>query len=82
MKASAGSGAQSGASSSSGLRWVGLWLYLLLALEVASLFYVGYTFRLSYSAISLNEFGGFMESTYYSPPGGVWLYTLHCDHNF
>lgn len=60
MKSSAGSSARS-SSSSSGLRWVGLWLYLLLAIEVASLFYVGYTLRLSYSAISLNEFGGFME---------------------
>jgi hypothetical protein len=81
MKSSAGSSARS-SSSSSGLRWVGLWLYLLLAIEVASLFYVGYSLRLSYSAISLNEFGGFMESTHYSLSDGVdWWYCCIATRN-
>jgi hypothetical protein len=59
-----GSSSSSGASSSSSssLR-LGrpAWFYLLLLVEVAALFYVGYVFRSSYSAISLNEFEGFIS---------------------
>jgi hypothetical protein len=41
-----------------------LWLcIILLAAEVAGMFYLGYTYRAAYSAISLHEFGGFWECT-------------------